>query len=180
MIAAATPSTTLNGFPRATARDVGVEVLGVGRGPHAGNGGRVVEALCGLLKHLALHGGRLLLAVCSGGTCDRCGMRRTSTTPTWEWHSATHDSPEELLKMWQDAVARSRTAVAELLTDRDQRREASHDRGTVAGAPRRRARAPPAAGVGAAASRLRAMRAHRGVRTRSRASATRTRGSGSQ
>jgi uncharacterized damage-inducible protein DinB len=34
----------------------------------------------------------------------------------WEWHTAAEDSPEELLALWQDAVSRSRSLVAEALT----------------------------------------------------------------
>jgi len=37
--------------------------------------------------------------------------------PDWEWHSAAKDSPEQLMSMWQDAVARSRTLVAEAVAD---------------------------------------------------------------
>jgi uncharacterized damage-inducible protein DinB len=33
----------------------------------------------------------------------------------WDWHSAAHDPPAELRALWQDAVARSRAAVAEAL-----------------------------------------------------------------
>jgi len=35
--------------------------------------------------------------------------------PDWEWHSAAEDSPEELMTLWQGAVARSRSAVSEAL-----------------------------------------------------------------
>jgi len=35
----------------------------------------------------------------------------------WDWHSAAHDSPDELRTTWSDAVARSRTAVADALAD---------------------------------------------------------------
>jgi uncharacterized damage-inducible protein DinB len=35
----------------------------------------------------------------------------------WEWHSAADDTPEQLLALWQDAVARSRSLVAEALAD---------------------------------------------------------------
>ncbi len=35
--------------------------------------------------------------------------------PDWEWRSAGEDAPEELLTLWQDAVARSRSAVTEAL-----------------------------------------------------------------
>jgi hypothetical protein len=37
--------------------------------------------------------------------------------PDWEWHSAAADAPEELLGLWQDAIARSRTVVEEALAD---------------------------------------------------------------
>ena len=37
--------------------------------------------------------------------------------PDWDWHSAAEDTPEQLHALWQDAVARSRTLVAEALAD---------------------------------------------------------------
>ncbi|MFI2752448.1 DinB family protein [Cellulomonas sp. P22] len=37
--------------------------------------------------------------------------------PDWEWRSAAQDTPEELLALWQDAVARSRELVAQTLAD---------------------------------------------------------------
>ena len=33
----------------------------------------------------------------------------------WEWHSAVDDSPEELMTLWQDAVARSRASLRSAL-----------------------------------------------------------------
>ncbi|MDQ3878029.1 MAG: DinB family protein, partial [Actinomycetota bacterium] len=33
--------------------------------------------------------------------------------PDWEWHSAADDSPDELRSMWEDAVANSRSCVAD-------------------------------------------------------------------
>lgn len=36
----------------------------------------------------------------------------------WEWHTAADDSPAELLSLWRDAVARSRTFAADALADR--------------------------------------------------------------
>jgi hypothetical protein len=35
----------------------------------------------------------------------------------WDWQSAAEDSPEQLFALWQDAVARSRSLVAEALTE---------------------------------------------------------------
>jgi hypothetical protein len=37
--------------------------------------------------------------------------------PDWEWHSATEDGPEQLVSLWQEAVGRSRTLVAEAIAD---------------------------------------------------------------
>src|ERR1700691_4840918 len=35
----------------------------------------------------------------------------------WEWHSASEDTPEELMSLWQDAVSRSRALVADAVAD---------------------------------------------------------------
>ena len=35
--------------------------------------------------------------------------------PDWDWHSAGHDTPEQLLALWQKAMARSRAVVTEAL-----------------------------------------------------------------
>jgi uncharacterized damage-inducible protein DinB len=37
--------------------------------------------------------------------------------PDWAWHSAAHDSPEELRVLWQGAVERARAAVTEALVE---------------------------------------------------------------
>ena len=37
--------------------------------------------------------------------------------PDWEWHSAAHDTPEQLFALLQDSVSRSRSMVAEALAD---------------------------------------------------------------
>ncbi|MCU1492239.1 MAG: hypothetical protein JWO62_3 [Acidimicrobiaceae bacterium] len=37
--------------------------------------------------------------------------------PDWEWHSATSDRPEELLALWQETMARSRSLVSDALAD---------------------------------------------------------------
>ncbi len=73
--------------------------------------------LGGLLKHLALiedvYFWRRLLGRDMGSLWPHAGF----DDPDWEWHSAAHDSPEELLGLWRDAVARSRTAVSQMLAD---------------------------------------------------------------
>jgi uncharacterized damage-inducible protein DinB len=35
--------------------------------------------------------------------------------PDWEWHSAAEDSPDQLMALWDEAVARSRAQVAEAI-----------------------------------------------------------------
>ena len=37
--------------------------------------------------------------------------------PDWEWESAARDTPGELRRLWDDAVARSRAAVSDALAD---------------------------------------------------------------
>jgi hypothetical protein len=74
--------------------------------------------LGGLLKHLALVedeyftrrlGGRDLGAPWDTADWD--------ADPDWEWHSAAEDSPEQLMALWRDAVARSRVSVRAALAD---------------------------------------------------------------
>jgi hypothetical protein len=72
--------------------------------------------LGGLLKHLALvedeYFTRRLLGKELPAPWDSVDW---DADPDWEWHSAPDDSPEELMDLWQAAVARSRAAVAEVL-----------------------------------------------------------------
>jgi len=72
--------------------------------------------LGGLLKHLALiedeYFTRRLLGGDFGPPWDTVDW---DADPDWEWHSAAGDTPEQLLALWQEAVARSRAAVSEAL-----------------------------------------------------------------
>ncbi len=74
--------------------------------------------LGGLLKHLALgedtNFSRKLLGRELGPPWDTVDW---DADPDWDWRSATTDSPEQLYALWQDAVARSRSLVAEALAD---------------------------------------------------------------
>ena len=74
--------------------------------------------LGGLLKHLAyvedLWCSRRLLGQDAAPPWDTVDWEADRD---WDWHSAADDTPEQLLAMWQDAVARSRTLVAAALAD---------------------------------------------------------------
>jgi uncharacterized damage-inducible protein DinB len=74
--------------------------------------------LGGLLKHLALVEDDWFSVKLHGR--DRCPPWNTAdwdADPDWEWRTAAEDSPDQLMSMWQDAVARSRTLVAEALAE---------------------------------------------------------------
>jgi hypothetical protein len=74
--------------------------------------------LGGLLKHLALveddYLSRRLLGRELGPPWDTVDW---DADPDWEWRSAAEDTPEQLQTLWQEAVARSRSAVGEALAD---------------------------------------------------------------
>jgi uncharacterized damage-inducible protein DinB len=74
--------------------------------------------LGGLLKHLAYVEDSWFSQALYGR--DRAAMWRSvdwAADPDWEWHSAVNDTPEQLFALWQDAVATSRSLVAEAIKD---------------------------------------------------------------
>jgi uncharacterized protein DUF664 len=80
--------------------------------------GASAVTLGGLLKHLALVEDykfcRVLLGRDLGPPWDAADW---DADPDWEWHSAADDTPDQLMALWQAAVARSRSALAEALDD---------------------------------------------------------------
>jgi hypothetical protein len=74
--------------------------------------------LGGLLKHLALVEddtfSRTLLGRDYPPPWDAVDW---DADPDWEWRTAADDSPEELMRLWEQAVARSRSAVAAALAE---------------------------------------------------------------
>jgi hypothetical protein len=74
--------------------------------------------LGGLLKHMALvesvQFSYKLLGQSPGPPWETVDW---DADPDWEWRTAAGDSPEQLMKLWQDAVTRSRTLVAGALAD---------------------------------------------------------------
>jgi uncharacterized damage-inducible protein DinB len=74
--------------------------------------------LGGLLKHLAyVEWSWFSRALHEQGPQPPFDTVDWSADEDWDWHSATEDSPEQLQALWQDAVARSRSHVAEALAD---------------------------------------------------------------
>jgi len=74
--------------------------------------------LGGMLKHLALVEDSWFSRWLQGR--DMRPVWQTvdwKADPDWEWHSAAEDSPEQLFALWNDAVTRSRSSVAEALSD---------------------------------------------------------------
>ena len=45
------------------------------------------------------------------------GLGDWDSDPDWEWHSAAEDSPEQLMSLWRDAVARSGAVVSEAVAE---------------------------------------------------------------
>jgi hypothetical protein len=72
--------------------------------------------LGGLLKHLALVEDEYFTGRLHDGELPApWDAVDWDAEPDWEWSSAADDSPEQLMTLWQDAVERSRKAVAEAL-----------------------------------------------------------------
>lgn len=74
--------------------------------------------LGGLLKHLALVEDHYFSVRLHG----RAPQPPWNTVdwdadPNWEWRTAAQDTPEQLMHLWRENVARSRAAVTEALAD---------------------------------------------------------------
>ena len=69
--------------------------------------------LGGLLKHMALVEDLYFTSWLAGGDMPQAWHEYEGVD--WEWHSSSDDTPEDLLALWRNAVARSRVATAEAL-----------------------------------------------------------------
>jgi uncharacterized damage-inducible protein DinB len=115
---AADESATLLGFldyQRATFawKCAGLDAAGL-----AATVGASSMTLGGMLKHLALNEdswfSERLAGRAPGPPWD---MVDWEADRDWEWHTAAGDSPEQLRGLWGEAVARSRSRVAEALAE---------------------------------------------------------------
>jgi uncharacterized damage-inducible protein DinB len=74
--------------------------------------------LGGLLKHLALVEDHYFsVRLCGNNPHPPFDAVDWDAHRDWEWHSAAHDSPEQLMTLWQDSVARSRALAAAAVAD---------------------------------------------------------------
>jgi uncharacterized damage-inducible protein DinB len=85
----------------------------------AGLGTKVAASsmtLGGMLKHLALVEDYWFSQWLHGrDTVPPFDTVDWDADPDWDWHSAAGDTPEQLEKLWQDSVARSRDRMTEAI-----------------------------------------------------------------
>lgn len=76
--------------------------------------------LGGLLKHMALVEDDYFTRRFAGASLgEPWATVDWEADPNWEWNSAASDTPEELMAMWECAVARSRDVVSVVLASGD-------------------------------------------------------------
>ena len=109
---AADEADTLVGFLEFHRATLEWKVSGLGADGFRATVGASTMTLGGLLKHLALVEdiwfSRFLHDTDSQPPFDAVDWK---ADPDWDWHSASDDSPDELLTLWRDSVARSRSNV---------------------------------------------------------------------
>ncbi|HEY6567351.1 MAG TPA: DinB family protein [Actinomycetota bacterium] len=82
--------------------------------------GASTVTLGGLLKHMALVEYDYFsykLAGQAPGPGAPWGTVDWDADPDWEWHTAVDDTPEQLMTLWHDEVARSRSSITEALAN---------------------------------------------------------------
>jgi uncharacterized damage-inducible protein DinB len=105
---------TLVGFLEYQRATFGWKASGLDAAGLSATVGASTMTLGGMLKHLAYYEDHWFSYRMRGN--DRQPLWNDDNwdaDPDWEWTSAAGDEPEELHELWQDAVARSRTLLAE-------------------------------------------------------------------
>jgi len=115
---AADEVTTLLGFLDYQRATLAWKTSGLGSAGLQATVGASTITLGGLLKHLALVEdywfSQRLHGRAKRPPWDAVDWK---ADPDWDWHSAAEDSPEQLRSLWQEAVERSRSLVAEALAN---------------------------------------------------------------
>lgn len=76
--------------------------------------------LGGLIKHLALvEDDMFSQKLCGHAPAAPWDAVDWDADPDWEWRTAADDTPEQLSALWQEAVERSRTNLAQVLSAGD-------------------------------------------------------------
>ncbi|MBA2715496.1 MAG: DUF664 domain-containing protein [Propionibacteriales bacterium] len=83
--------------------------------------------LGGLLKHLAFVDDWMAVRLTAHPMPAPWTGVDWDADPDWPWHSAADDPPEELYRLWREAAARGRGAVAEVLAHGGLDRRAKFD-----------------------------------------------------
>jgi uncharacterized damage-inducible protein DinB len=109
-------SATLLGFLDYQRATLAWKCAGVDAAGLSATVGASTMTLGGMLKHMALVEdnwfSRSLHGRDRGAPFDTVDWK---ADPDWDWHSAAGDSPDELRVLWQDAVDRSRSLLADAL-----------------------------------------------------------------
>lgn len=71
----------------------------------------------GLIKHMALVEDVKIWQFVNGRMGGPWNLEDFQADPSFDWHTAGDDTPEQLYGLWRDAVARSRRAWADALAD---------------------------------------------------------------
>ncbi len=83
--------------------------------------------LGGLVKHLAFVDDWTAVRLTAHPMPEPWRAVDWDADPDWPWHSAADDSPTELYRLWAEAAARCRAAVAEVIADGGLDRTAKFD-----------------------------------------------------
>jgi hypothetical protein len=73
--------------------------------------------LGGLIKHLALVEDWTRVRATGEPMCEPWTKVDFDADPRWDWNSAADDSPQDIYRLWRDAVERSNASITALLAD---------------------------------------------------------------